>query len=192
MLKDTIRISELALHLPSGAGPSSFGLVPPPACPAVVSLEIQVQDKVIPSCTADDTFGGLGPNYSAISKAIIAHVGSQEWRSPEALLRGIVTVPLDLDVVELVRATLQLPKASLVARSITYSAMFSPTCRNGEQWRCTINDIHVKAVVGLHPHERARRQALELDVGIQGHEEEYQPRRLAEHVHDVSRAPECF
>lgn len=182
---DTIRITDLALHLPTGAGPSAFGLRPPPPCPALVSLEITVNDKVIPSCTQDDTFGGLGINYSAVSKAIIAFVGSQNWETPEDLLRGIVSIPLELSVVTTVKAELKLPKASLIATSIIYSAHFSPDQILGTQWNCTINGMKIRAFVGLHPYEQTKKQPLEFDIRIEGYDGSWQPRELAEKACEV-------
>lgn len=184
---DTIHISKFSLHLPDGAGPSAFGLEPPPPCLALASLEIQVNDAVIPSCTADDTFGGLGINYSGISKAIIALIGSRSWNSPEDLLKGIASVPLGLAVVTSISIQLELPKASLLAESIIYSAKFEPNHTEGTGWGCRINNMRIRTVVGLHPYEQTKKQPLEFDIAVQSYQGSYQPRLLAEQAYEVRK-----
>lgn len=202
---DRIRISDLQLHLPHGLGPSAFGLVPAPPCPALLSLEIELDDSVVPSCTTDDTMGGLGINYSSTSKALIALCEGRAWSAPEELVRAASSVPLQLDVVRSVRVRLELPKALLPARAAVYSALFARGQMSGldtdgrggsdgsggasraeAEWECEVKDLRVRTIIGLHPHERQMRQWLEVDVGVQGYAAGWDHRLFAEGVYDVS------
>lgn len=189
-MPDYIEISSLSsLHLPDGLGPSAFGLSPAPPCPVSVSLRIHLNDQVVPSCLFDDTMGGLGINYSSVSKEIIKLTNSHSWSNPRELMVGISRIPLDLTdkVVERVEVTLELPKASLSAKSIWYSAVFDHDQLDGRAWRCDLRGIRVKTIIGLHPHEREERQWIEVDVGVNGYDEDRWDHRIAaEDIYAVS------
>lgn len=187
---DTINITSLALHIPQGLGPSAFNLTPPPPCPAYLTLSIRIDDRVVPSCSSNDAFGGLGINYSSLSKEIIAISAKSTWVSPQDMLKDLSAVVLEHDVVHSVQARVKLPKASLAASDIAYEAVFSKACPEGSEWTCTADNVRVRAIIGLHPYEQQTPQWLELDVTAQGYEDKkWSHTAFADEVYNVSRFP---
>jgi len=138
--------------------------------------------------------GGLGINYSSTSKALIALCEGREWSGPEELVRAASGVPLQLDVVRSVRVSVELPKALLPAQAAIYSATFdrADESAKGSEWKCEVKDLRVRAIIGLHPHERQMRQWLEVDVGVEGYADGWDHRVFAEHVYDVSVADDVL
>ncbi|WVN85852.1 dihydropteroate synthase [Cryptococcus depauperatus CBS 7841] len=169
MPPDSINISSLTLHLRRGLGPSAFHLSPPPPCPALLSLSINlIQDSV--STTAEgDSMVGLGVNYSAITKAVYALASDTEaeWEEPWQLMEAVSQIPLQLDDVESVNIRLGLPKALLHALEVVYEAKFT---KDGQQFdrSCTIRDLKLVSIIGLHSYEQREKQRLELDIKIVG------------------------
>ncbi|KIS01456.1 dihydropteroate synthase [Cryptococcus deuterogattii 2001/935-1] len=74
-------------------------------------------------------------------------------------------IPLESDEVQSVDIRLGLPKALLHALEAVYKASYA---KNGEvtDKSCTIRDLKVVCIVGLHEHERKEKQRLELDVKV--------------------------
>lgn len=110
---------------------------------------------------------GLGVNYSSVSKAIYALANNPEkvWSGPWELMRAVSAIPLESDEVQSVDIRLGLPKALLHALEAVYKASYA---KNGEvtDKSCTIRDLKVVCIVGLHEHERKEKQRLELDVKV--------------------------
>ncbi len=169
---DTITISNLSVHLPNGLGPSAFNLLPPPPCPALISMDIHLQPDIVPSCVEHDAMGGLGVNYSSVSKAVYAALTDAKttFKRAEDVVKAVARVPLAIgkDVVQSVRVAVELPRAVLMAQSVVYAATF--VYEQGGEWSCEIREIRLSCVVGLHPHERQERQRLEVDVSIHGYD----------------------
>ena len=185
---DTITISSLSLHLSKGLGPSAFSLTPPPPCPAIITLDIRLVDEVVPSCSNNDAFGGLGINYSSISKEIIALSNTQSWDTPHDLLRDVSSLVTQHDVVDSVSMSLRLPRASLAADAIVYSAYFSRSMIKGDRWKCKVDNLQCRTVVGLHPYEQQQRQRLELDVEVEGYDlESWNHVKFADTIYEVCR-----
>lgn len=174
---DTISIDSLIVHLPNGLGPSAFNILPPPPCPAEITLHIQLEPHIVPSCVDHDDIGGLGVNYSSVSKAVYALITdpSRTYGNAEELVREIGKLPLRMaaEAVSGVKVEVELPRAVLMARSVVHSAVFDNGAEGGKgmEWTCEIRDIRVSAIVGLHPHERGEMQRLEVDVEVGGYEE---------------------
>lgn len=125
---DRLTIQNLSLHLTKGLGPSSFGLTPPPPCPATLSVEIQLDSRVVPSSTGDDTMAGLGLNYSSTTNAIRALCeGETTWRSPAHMLDGIAEMLWGFEVVQGVSASVTLPRGLLPAEGVSYTRRYSRT-----------------------------------------------------------------
>ena len=143
--------------------------------------------------------GGLGVNYSSVSKEIIRLTAEkgEGWNTPNDLVRATASVPLALEVVKSVDVRLSLPKASLVAQAIVYSASFTSleqeggagedkiTTLEGDDWRCKLDNIRVRTIVGLHPHERQTRQWLEVDVEVSDIPAVWNDRAASEAVYEV-------
>ncbi|OCF45288.1 dihydropteroate synthase [Kwoniella heveanensis CBS 569] len=183
MPPDSVNLTSLSIHLPNGLGPSAFNLTDPaPPCPIYLSLNIQLREHSIQDTASGDSMSGLGVNYSAVSKAIYAHISvpDRKWADPWELMRAAAKIPLDLDDVEKVVVELEMPKALLHAAAAIYEATYarpdtrppSSSSRNAEytlnEQKCTIRDIRTECLIGLHPHERGEKQRMEADVSIQG------------------------
>ncbi|OWZ49298.1 dihydropteroate synthase [Cryptococcus neoformans var. grubii Br795] len=167
MPPDTITISSLTLHLQHGLGPSAFHLTPSPPCPALLSLTIHLVPNSVSATAAGDSMAGLRVNYSSVSKAVYALVNDAEkvWNGPWELMHAVSAIPLGFDDVQSVDIRLGLPKALLHALEAVYKASYT---KYGEETdrNCTIRDLKVVCIVGLHEHERKEKQRLELDVKV--------------------------
>ncbi|ORX40894.1 Dihydropteroate synthase-like protein [Kockovaella imperatae] len=180
-ISDQIMIADLALHLPTGLGPSAFNLNPPPPCPANLSLSISVNDNVVPSCVVDDTQGGLGIDYSSLSKEILALSSSQAFNRPDELLDAVERLVKKKGVVRGLQMNLELPRASLKAGSIVYSRIAT----SGAAVRsCQIRNLKVMTIVGLRSYERQHKQWLELDVRLHGCAETWDHVKVAEETYN--------
>ncbi|KAK8865832.1 dihydropteroate synthase [Kwoniella newhampshirensis] len=166
---DRITITSLSVHLANGLGPSAFSLTPPPPCPILLSLNINLRPGSVHATSEGDSMSGLGVNYSAVSKAIYALASDPKktWSEPWTLLRDVAAVPLELDDVESVDVKLESPRALLQALSAVYEVRIDKS-RNEEGRKATIKDMKVACIIGLHPHERKEKQRLESDVTVQG------------------------
>lgn len=190
MPPDTITISSLTLHLPHGLGPSAFHLTPSPPCPALLSLTIHLVPNSVSATAAGDSMAGLGVNYSSVSKAVYALANDAEkvWSGPWELMRAVSAIPLGFDDVQSVDIRLGLPKALLHALEAVYKASYA---KNGQETgrSCTIRDLKVVCIVGLHEHERKEKQRLELDVKVRGGDwNVWGHKGFADEVYDVSCA----
>ncbi|GMK59009.1 hypothetical protein CspeluHIS016_0700240 [Cutaneotrichosporon spelunceum] len=173
-MTDRITVAGLSCHLAHGAGPSAFGLTSPPPCPLELDLDIDLLPGVVPHCVDEDDMAGLSVNYSSVSKAVYAALTDPKrvFADPSTILREAAMVVLRLPAVAGVTVRARLPRALLQAQSADYSQYFS---RNGPSPAlaaptCTIRDLRVACVIGLHPHERAERQRLEADITVDGYE----------------------
>jgi dihydroneopterin aldolase/2-amino-4-hydroxy-6-hydroxymethyldihydropteridine diphosphokinase/dihydropteroate synthase len=189
-MPDRITVAALSCHLAHGAGPSAFGLTPPPPCPLELELDIDLLPNVVPHCVDEDDMKGLGVNYSSVSKAVYAAVAdpARVWVNPSAILREAAVVALKLPAVAGVTVRARLPRALLQAQSADYTQYF-PRATSPHSLpppTCTIRDLRVACVIGLHPHERAERQRLEADITVDGYETEgWSHRALADQAFKV-------
>lgn len=182
-MPDRISLTQLSLHLPSGLGPSAFGLVPPPPCPLLLDIDLDLAPHVVPASVGEDTMSGLGVNYSSVSKAVYAAISARHFSSAPELLRAAASAafgPRETPVTAVnVRATL--PRALLYADAAVYEQRFTGAREgqpgSGEGYAraqpqgpltFTARNLATNAVIGLHPHERAERQRLEADVRVCG------------------------
>lgn len=132
---DQIIITDLALQLPNGLGPSAFALDPPPPCPLSLTLTIDLAPHVIPQSTDSDSMASLdeGVNYSAVSKAVYARLsaggdgagqaGQGGWKGPQKIAEVIAEV-VHLNGgrgVQGVHLKMELERAVLQARAVEYS-----------------------------------------------------------------------
>jgi dihydroneopterin aldolase/2-amino-4-hydroxy-6-hydroxymethyldihydropteridine diphosphokinase/dihydropteroate synthase len=165
---DTISINDLQVHLANGLGPSAFGLPNPPPCPISLTLNIHLKDGNVSA--DEDSMIGLGVNYSSVSKQIYALLSDPKrtFSTPSEVLHAAAAVPLGLDAVEAVGVSLELPRALLHAQSVVYSAVLSSSGEGEEEMMMKIKGLGVVCVIGLHPHERAERQRLEVDLEFKG------------------------
>ncbi|ORY21159.1 Dihydropteroate synthase-like protein [Naematelia encephala] len=172
-MPDTIKISDLSLPILNGVGPSAFNLSPAPPCPVSITVEARLNAQVVPACVGEDNMSGLGVNYSSLSKDIIASVSPPDLHFASVAdlieLTGRRALVLGPENVDSVRVTVEMPKASLVADKVIYSAVFSHTIPEGKEWTCQVKDVRVMALIGLHPHERKEKQRLECDVLVEGY-----------------------
>lgn len=140
---------------------------------------------------------GLGVNYSSVSKAVYALLTSgRAWTSPAQLIDAVATVPLALPAVKAVTIRAALPRALLTARAADYSRTYinpSPTPKaisvadatlNSDS--ATIRDLQVNTIIGLHPHERAEKQRLEVDVSVRPLGKTFDHKKVADQTYDVS------
>lgn len=170
-MSDTITVQNLVLHVAGGVGPSAFGLANPPPCPVELDIEIVLHRDVVPHCVEQDEMQGLGVNYSSVSKAVYAALTEpgKVWATPAEVMSAAAAVPLELAAVDTVNIRARFPRALLHARAAEYGRAFSaPVLSNPHPLSCTLRDIRVACIIGLHPHERAERQRLEVDVGVRG------------------------
>lgn len=177
---DTIRIDALSIHL-LGAGPSAFGLTPPPACPLELSLDLELHPSVVPHSVEEDAMAGLGVNYSSVAKAVYAALDRVAFSSPAAILDAAAAVPLSLPAVQNVGISARLPRALLHADTV-YARTYTNTSRiprsttvpvaRRSVLSLTTANICAATVVGLHPHEREKKQRLEVDVTVRGAEDD--------------------
>lgn len=190
-MPDRITVSELSCQLGHGAGPSAFGLTPPPPCPLELTLEIDLLPGVVPHCVDEDDMKGLGVNYSSVSKAVYAAVAdpNRVFASPSEILREAANVALRLPAVAGVNVRAHFPRALLQAQSANY-ALYYPRVTPESLLpppTCMLKDIRVSCVVGLHPHERADRQRLEADIAVEHYDVHgWNHRALAEEAFTVS------
>ena len=200
MAVDKIHISDLSLHVPDGLGPSAFNLLPAPPCPANLSLTVSLRSDVIPSCVGNDTQGGLGVDYSSLSRDIQRLSSEAKWDGPHELLEAIGKKVLENEVVKGVQAVLELPRASLIAQSIIYSTTFtSPLSRpapskrdlrpeaSGNRWKCRVKGVRCMTIIGLRDYERKEKQWLEVDVTVEDYEQaSWDHLSVTKSVHQVS------
>ena len=196
--RDCLRIGALSLQLPNGIGPSAFGLTPAPPCPANLTVSLDLREDVVPSCVNDDTQGGLGVDYSAMSKQIIALSSASHWRGPGEFLKAIAETCLANEVVQGVEVDFELPKASLQAESVVYKAIFSGRLAKpafpGPQkdkvsllkWSGELRNIRCMTIIGLRPYEREEKQWVALDIKVENYNEHpWDHRVLAKEVYQV-------
>lgn len=131
---------------------------------------------------------GLRVNYSSVSKAVYALVNDAEkvWNGPWELMHAVSAIPLGFDDVQSVDIRLGLPKALLHALEAVYKASYA---KYGEETNrnCTIRDLKVVCIVGLHEHERKEKQRLELDVNVREADwNVWEHKGFADEVYDVS------
>jgi len=117
---------------------------------------------------------GLGVNYSSVSKAVYALLHSRAWSHPTQILDAAASVTLSLPAVKSASMSARLPRALLHAQSAIYARTYtnpSPTPKETTVDKCTkgpldatIEDLRLSCVIGLHPHERAEKQRLEVDI----------------------------
>lgn len=187
MPADRISVTALTCHLAQGLGPSAFGLNPPPPCPVELDIDISLAPEVVPHCVDEDDMQGLGVNYSSVSKAVYAAITTRAFARPSELLDVVAAVPLELKAVSSVRVTARLPRALLSAQSAEYARTFTPS--SAGPISCTLRDLRVSCIVGLHPHERAERQRLEADITVTGPgvgSEQWSHKAVADASFDVS------
>ncbi|WWD17983.1 dihydropteroate synthase [Kwoniella shandongensis] len=185
--RDRISITALSVHLANGLGPSAFALTPPPPCPALITLSINLRPGSVRATSEGDSMSGLGVNYSAVSKAIYALVSnpSKTWTKAWELMRDIAAIPLGLDDVESVDVRVELPRALLPALAAIYQAKHDRNGEIEEARKVIISDLKVACVIGLHPHEREEKQRLELDVSVQGCDwEKWSHKAFADEVYE--------
>lgn len=182
-IMDTISINDLQIHLINGLGASAFGLSTPPPCPISLTLHIRLKDGIVSE--DEDSMLGLGVNYSAVSKEVYATLSDRytTWPGPLELMQSAASVPLALEAVLAVDVRLELPRALLHARSAVYGASFGSS--RGEV-TMEISALQTACVIGLHPHERAERQRLEVDLRFRGWKEGLGHRRVADIALKVS------
>lgn len=191
-MPDRIVINGLACHIPNGVGPSAFGLIPAPPCPLELDVTIDLRPDVVPRCVDEDEMEGLGVNYSSVSKGIYALLTdkSRMWQHPSDLLLAVASVPLLLPAVNGVSVRATMRRGLLQAKAAQYTRYFNCT-RSGKSssgpMSCTIKDLSVNCVIGLHPHERAERQRLECDISVtHSIEHIWSHKDLADCAYDVS------
>ncbi|KAL7421054.1 trifunctional dihydropteroate synthetase [Cryptotrichosporon argae] len=180
-MPDQIHIADLSIHLANGLGPSAFGLTTPPPCPVDVTLEIELLDAVVPGSVGSDTMAGLGVNYSSVSKAVYAALSgpSRTFARPAHLLQEAAKVPLELEAVAAVTVKTGLPRALLHASRVEYAQRFAKKEKGG-RLECTIKNLAVATIIGLHPHERQEAQRLEVDIGVQAVEDAFPHKDVAD------------
>lgn len=191
---DRITVSALSCHLANGAGPSAFGLTTPPPCPLELDLDIDLLPGVVPHCVDEDDMKGLGVNYSSVSKAVYAAIAAPNttWSGPPAILRAAADVALQLPAVAGVTVRGRFPRALLQAQSADYTQYFPRAATSLPVPTCTLADLRIACVIGLHPHERAERQRLEADIAVDGYNPDgWNHKALADQAFSVSPLPPC-
>jgi dihydroneopterin aldolase/2-amino-4-hydroxy-6-hydroxymethyldihydropteridine diphosphokinase/dihydropteroate synthase len=180
---DTISVSDLQVHLANGLGPSAFGLTAAPPCPISLTLDMHLEEGI--TSADEDTMLGLGVNYSSVSKQVYALLSdrSRTFASPAELASAAAAIPLGLAAVTSVDVSLRLPKALLHAQSALYETEIS---RQGIAGRMSVECMQVACVIGLHPHEKAERQRLEVDMRISPWDDKIGLRRIADVGFSVS------
>lgn len=162
---DHITINALSVHLANGLGAdhSAFALDSAPPCPVELTLRIDLFDGIVQS--DEDTMLGLGVNYSEVSKQVYALVSDRERRwTLETLMVETAGVPLKLRAVKGVQVDVRLPRALLTAKAARYTRYF--TRDGGQDSTLGIEALDVRCIIGLHPHERAEKQRLEVDLEV--------------------------
>lgn len=193
-MPDRITVSGLTCHLAHGVGPSAFGLSPPPPAAVILDVDIDLHPHIVPASVHEDDMPTLGVNYSSVSKAIYALVSdaSRTWARPAELLDAAAAVPLALPAVAGVTVRATLPRALLHAQAAEYARSYSKAMASAGDVECTIRDLRVATVIGLHPHERSERQRLETDVQVSGvGEQAWAHKDVADASVDVSEAEWC-
>lgn len=183
-MSGSIIISDLQIHVPNGLGPSAFGLTPPPPCLISLTLEMILEDGII--STDEDTMSGLGVNYSSVSKQIYANLSNPErtWKSPMEALSFAARLSLQNPAVKSTEVTLEISRALLHARSVTYSSSIAGEGVSSR--RLKINGLQVSCVIGLHPHEQMERQRLEVDVFFPFSPDDLELKNIADNILSVS------
>lgn len=183
-MPDVIAVNQLAAHI-LGAGPSAFGLAALPS-PVEITLRIELDPTVVPNDA--DSMPGLGVNYSSVSKAVYAAVSGESFANPAAILSTAARVPLALEAVKAVEVRAVLPRALLqgtCAYERRYERLGEGRSREGEL-RGRVEGMGVTTVIGLHPHERAEKQRLEVDVGVSDVPEGWGHKAFADDTYKVS------
>jgi dihydroneopterin aldolase/2-amino-4-hydroxy-6-hydroxymethyldihydropteridine diphosphokinase/dihydropteroate synthase len=111
---------------------------------------------------------GLGVNYSSVSKSIYALLTrpSRVWSKAEEVLEAVGGVVMAQEAVESVDIKVEVPRGLLHAQSVMYTQSFSTKGRG--EVKMKIKDLRITCVIGLHPHERAENQRLEVDLELEG------------------------
>lgn len=185
---DLICVNALSAHI-AGAGPSAFGLAPL-ACPVEITLRIELDPSVIPNDA--DSMPGLGVNYSSVSKAVYAAVSGKAFANPAAILDTAARVPLALEAVKAVDVRATLPRA-LLHGACSYERRFERRAgasegRSEGALTGSVENMGVNTIIGLHPHERAEKQRLELDVAVSDVPADFGHKAFADDAHKVSRS----
>lgn len=183
-MPDVIAVNQLAAHI-LGAGPSAFGLAALPS-PVEITLRIELEDSVVPNDA--DSMPGLGVNYSSVSKAVYAAVSGKSFANPAAILSTAARVPLALEAVKAVEVRAVLPRALLqgtCAYERRYESLGEGRSTQGEL-RGRVEGMSVTTVIGLHPHERAEKQRLEVDVAVSDVPEGWGHKAFADDAYKVS------
>jgi dihydroneopterin aldolase/2-amino-4-hydroxy-6-hydroxymethyldihydropteridine diphosphokinase/dihydropteroate synthase len=200
---DQVRIQNLSIHLPHGLGPSAFNLLPPPPCPIVLNVTISLRKDVVPNCVQNDNMNNLGVNYSSVSKGLIA-LTAQTFAGPWELVRAVGEDVGRGEVVREVDVELGMPKALLNAGAAVYRAAFAAKPISAaidgaggegggggeltiQTQECGISNLRVMTIIGLHPHERLAKQALELDLWVKHHDVgKWDHKAVADDIYRVS------
>lgn len=182
-MNGSIIISDLQIHLANGLGPSAFGLSNPPPCPISLTLEMILEEGIISA--DEDTMLGLGVNYSSVSKAIYANLSdtSKTFSSPREVGEVVAAIPLALSAVKSVQVKIELSRAILHAHSAIYTASIDRMGMRNEKMK--INGLQVACIIGLHPHEKAERQRLEVDLLLGGWDEGIGLKRISDLTYTV-------
>lgn len=177
---DVICVQDLAAHI-LGAGPSAFGLAALP-CPVEITLTIELDPAVVPNDA--DSMPGLGVNYSSVSKGVYAAVSGRSFANPAAILATAARVPLALEAVTAVDVKAVLPRA-LLHGVCAYERRFE---RGGVMGglRGGFKGLGVNTIIGLHPHERAEKQRLEVDVAVSNVPDGWEHKAFADSAYKVS------
>jgi dihydroneopterin aldolase len=184
-MNGSIIISDLQIHLANGLGPSAFGLAKPPPCPLSLTVEMILEEGVISA--DEDTMLGLGVNYSSVSKAIYALLSdpSRTFTSSKEVAEAAAAIPLALSAVQRVDIKMELSRAVLHARSAIYTASIDRTGVTFD--RMMIKRMQVACIIGLHPHEKAERQRLEVDIELGRWDERIGLKRITDMIFTVRR-----
>lgn len=166
-MPDRITISSLSIHLAQGLSPSAFGLSPPPPCPILIDMTIHLRPEIIPLVASHDSMASLGVNYSSVSKSIYAALStpSRQFHDVREVMDVIAGCGLVLTCVERVEVSVSLPRATLHAQCVRYSAEYTSGGAVRDR-SMEIRDLRVACVIGLHPHERKEKQRLEVDLNV--------------------------
>jgi dihydroneopterin aldolase/2-amino-4-hydroxy-6-hydroxymethyldihydropteridine diphosphokinase/dihydropteroate synthase len=203
MEPDTITLTNLAVHLPLGAGPSAFGLTPPPPCPLELTVTLSLHAAVVPASVDADDMGHLGVNYSSVSKAIYAVLAAHTtWPHPAAVLDAAASV-LALPAVQAANVRGRFGRGVLRGDAVVYERVYTcPSPPLGTAARhsgaaaplapgplgCTLENLALATIIGLHPHERAEKQRLGVDVAVAGVPDTWAHKAVADAALEVSPA----
>jgi dihydroneopterin aldolase len=191
----SISINQLLIPLSTGIGLSPFSL-PSQPCHILLTVRSHLLPHCLkPSSTDEhgviddwDTLGlGKSVNYSALGKVLYKEVASAceqgKVRSLEELADFVAQLcgkeyPSSLQGLDI---QVERPRALLFAESVLVQKSFTfqypantssstepPSFNNFRSSGVSLQarNIQVETIIGLHPHERAENQKLELDVEI--------------------------